>query len=148
MGFALLIGGVLDIAVMVYCILNGISYSSSFNIFAVCLGILLMRGSLWAASFVRFFSAFFVAGVSGLIAVLPFFQPISLTLAELRHLSPFTIVVPLALLALSFWMVRELSRESVITALRSSGKSIRPLLFAIILGFGLAVAVAGGLALT
>ena len=45
-GEVLLIVGVLDIGAMIYCIMKGISYASSFNIFAVWLGILLIRGSL------------------------------------------------------------------------------------------------------
>ena len=34
-GIVLLLAGLIDIGVMVYCIANDISYSSSFNIFAV-----------------------------------------------------------------------------------------------------------------
>jgi hypothetical protein len=147
-GLVLLIAGVLDVIFMVYCIANGISYRSSFNIFAVLLGIMLIRGSLWAASFVRFFSAFFLAGGIGLIAVLPFLQPINLTLAELRNTSPLTVVLPLVLLTLSFWMTRELNGEPMLAAWQSSGKSVSPLLFPVILGFGLVVAVAGVLILT
>ena len=75
-GTALLIAGVLDVVVMIYCIANGESYASSFNIFAVWLGILLIRGSLWAASVVRFFVAFFLAGAIGLIAAFPLLQPV------------------------------------------------------------------------
>jgi hypothetical protein len=147
-GKVLLIVGALDIGVMFYCILNGISYASSFNIFAVCLGILLMRGSLWAAAAVRFFSAFLLAGGIGLIAVCPLLQPISLTVAEVRHTSPFVVVLPLLLLALSFWMARELNAEPVIGALEASGKSVSPLLVPVVLGFGLVAAVAGVVAFT
>jgi hypothetical protein len=52
-GGVLLIVGLVDIAVMIYCIANRISYSSSFNIFAVVAGIFLLRGNLRAASLVR-----------------------------------------------------------------------------------------------
>ena len=38
--------GVIDIAVMIYCIINAMHYSSSFNVFSVTLGILLVRGNL------------------------------------------------------------------------------------------------------
>ena len=34
-GLALIVFGLLDIGLMIYCIFNGVSYSSSFNIFAV-----------------------------------------------------------------------------------------------------------------
>ena len=147
-GEVLLIVGALDIAVMIYCIMKGISYASSFNIFAVWFGFLLMRGSLWAASVVRFFSAFFLASGIGLIAVFLFLQPISLTLAEVRHISPFTIVLPLLLLPLSFWTARELNRKPVLAALQASGKSVSPLVVPILLGFGLVAAVGGVVAFT
>jgi len=147
-GLVLLLVGVLDVAVMVYCIVNGISYRSSLNIFAVWFGILLMRGSLWAVSVVRFFSVFFLASGIGLIAVLPFLQPIDLTLAEIRHASLFTVVLPPLLLTLSFWITRELNGEPVLTALRLSGRRISPLLFPVVLGFGLVAVVAGVIVFT
>lgn len=145
-GLVLLIVGALDVLVMVYCIANGISYRSSFNIFAVWLGIMLIRGSLWAASVVRFFGAFFLAASIGLIALVPFLQPINLTLAELQNTSPFALVLLAVFLALSFWMTRELNGESVLAALRSSGKSVSPLLLPAVLGLGLVAAAAGVLA--
>jgi len=141
-GTALLIAGLLDVVVMIYCIANGVSYASSFNIFAVWLGILLIRGSLWAASVVRFFVAFFLAGSIGLITAFPLLQPVSLTLAELRHVSPLTVVPSLLLLSLSFWAGYELNREPVIAALKVSGRSVVPLLVPVVLGFGLVGAVA------
>ena len=56
-GLVLVVIGVIDIAVMIYCIVNGIRYSSSFNIFAVVLGVMLVRGNLRAASVVSFFGS-------------------------------------------------------------------------------------------
>lgn len=41
-GKVLITVGVIDIGVMIYCIANEISYSSSFNIFAVIAGFFLM----------------------------------------------------------------------------------------------------------
>ena len=87
-GLVLISVGVIDIAVMIYCIINAMHYSSSFNIFSVALGILLVRGNLWAASVVRFFGALFLASSIALIAFLPFVQPISLTLAEISQYIP------------------------------------------------------------
>jgi hypothetical protein len=46
-GLALFAFGLLDIAVMIYCLANAVSYSSSFNIFAVISGIYLWRGHPW-----------------------------------------------------------------------------------------------------
>ena len=58
-GITLLIIGIIDIGVMAYCISNSISYSSSFNIFAVIAGVLLMKGSVKTARIIRWISAFF-----------------------------------------------------------------------------------------
>ena len=61
-GAVLLAVGLIDIAVMIYCIANRISYASSFSIFAVVAGIFLLRGSLRAASIVRRFAVFMLSG--------------------------------------------------------------------------------------
>ena len=147
-GLVLVSAGVIDIAVMTFCIINAIHYSSSFNIFALALGILLIRGNLWAASVLRFFGAFFLASAIGLIAFIPFVQPISLTLAEVRDASPAVILFPLILLAVCFWATRELNREPVLAALQSSGRSVNPLIFPIALGIGLVAAASGVIILT
>ena len=140
-GLVLLIAGVFDVAIMVYCVANGLSYKSSFNLFAIWLGILLMRGNLWAASVVRFFSVFFLASSTGLIAIMALWQPINMTWTVVRHSSPLTIVLPLLFSTLSVWTARELNGEPVLAALQSSGRSSGPLLFPAVLGFGLAAAV-------
>ena len=57
-GWALVIIGALDIGVMVYCIVNGMNYSSSLNVVAVGAGIFLLRGNLGAVRTVSWFSAF------------------------------------------------------------------------------------------
>jgi hypothetical protein len=142
-GLVLVTVGVIDIAIMIYCIMNAIHYSSSFNIFAVALGILLVKGNLWAASVVRFFGALFLASGISLIAVVPFVQPISLTLAELRSTSPFGLLFPLVLLAVCFWATRELNAARVLAAFQSSGRNISPLIFPIALGMGLVAAASG-----
>ncbi len=66
-GTVLLAVGLLDIAVMVYCIVNRVSYSSSFNLIAVIAGIFLLRGSVRAASIVRWFAVFMLAGFLTLV---------------------------------------------------------------------------------
>jgi hypothetical protein len=142
-GLVLISVGVIDIAVMVYCIINAVHYSSSFNIFAVALGILLVRGNLWAASVVRFFGALFLASGIALIVFVPFVQPISLTLAEFRDTSPLSLLFPLVLLAVCFWATRELNGGPVLAAIQSSGRSVSPLIFPVALGIGLVAAVGG-----
>jgi hypothetical protein len=142
-GLVLISVGVIDIAVMVYCIINAVHYSSSFNIFAVVLGILLVRGNLWAASVVRFFGALFLASGIALIVFVPFVQPIGLTLAEFRDTSPLSLLFPLIFLAVCFWTTRELNGEPVLAAIQSSGRSVSPLIFPVALGIGLVAAVGG-----
>ncbi|HKS83907.1 MAG TPA: hypothetical protein VJR71_00365 [Pseudolabrys sp.] len=142
-GFVLLVAGMLDIGVMIYCIMNAMAYSSSFNIFAVVLGVLLIRGNIWAASIVRFFGAFFLAGGLALVGFLPFLQPMSLTLAELRNTSPFGLAFPAALLAMCLWAALELNRDPVLAAFSASDRNISPLIFPLALGVGLVSAISG-----
>jgi hypothetical protein len=123
-GYALLAVGLIDIAVMIYCIFNNISYSSSFNIFAVAAGIFLLRGSLRAASLVRWFSVFMLASFITLLAAWPFMQPISLTLtqvslnpsASIGNLSLFILVSGLLL-----WLAKELGRSEIQAANVTTG---------------------------
>ena len=58
-GIALLVIGILDIGYLIYSIINGFSYTSSFNIFAVVASIFLIRGNVIAALITRFFVTFF-----------------------------------------------------------------------------------------
>ncbi|MBV8249935.1 MAG: hypothetical protein JO200_15990 [Comamonas sp.] len=83
-GTVLLGVGLLDIALMVYCIVKSVSYSSSFNIFAVVAGIFLLRGSLRAAAIVRGFAMFALAGHLTLVLASPLLQPMALTLTRVR----------------------------------------------------------------
>lgn len=57
-GIVLLIIGIIDVGIMAYCIANKISYSSSFNIFAVIAGVFLIKGRVKTARAVHCFSAF------------------------------------------------------------------------------------------
>ena len=51
-GLLLIVIGVLDVGYMIYCIVNGESYSSGLNIFAIVAGIFLIRGHLGAVGLV------------------------------------------------------------------------------------------------
>lgn len=144
-GAVLLVMGVIDIGLMIYCIINHISYSSSFNIFAVWLGILLMRGSLWAASKVRFLITLFIASGIGLIAVMPFLQPNSLTLAELRHASLVAIISLILIVVLLSWIVVELNKQPVLDAFKNAGRKVWPPIIPAIIGICLTVAIGIGI---
>jgi len=127
-GAVLLVVGLIDIVVMIYSAVSGISYYSSFNIFAVVAGVFLLRGSLRAASIVRWFAVFMLASFVVLPIVFIFMQPIDLTLTEIR-LNPGVSLATFAfmglLLALLVWVTRELGREPVMVAREHAGRKRR-----------------------
>ncbi len=144
-GGVLLTVGVIDIATLIYCIANDISYSSSFNIFAVVAGIFLLRGSLRAASLVRWFSAFMFAGFASLVVVWPFMQPLDLTLTQLRlypRHSVATIALIVGVFALLAWVLTQLGRQPVQIAIAALGRKRRDLRIAAAAGVVL-VAIVG-----
>lgn len=134
--------GLIDIAVMIYCIANRISYSSSFNIFAVVAGIFLMRGSLRAALIVRWFSVFMLATFTAFLLAWPFMQPMNLTLTQLR-LNPgasFSMAAFMAfVLGLLFWLVRELGRKPIQAARTRAGRKEWDMRIPVVTGVGLVV---------
>lgn len=144
-GMVLVAVGAIDIAVMVYCIANGISYSSSLNIFAVVAGVFLIRGSLVAAGLVRWFAVFFLAAMCALLVAWPFMQPIDLTLTQAR-LSPIStgvsVLLLLAVAVLCLWLQRQLGSPPVIVATRASGKKVRSMRAAAAAGLGLVLLLA------
>jgi hypothetical protein len=142
----LLAVGLIDIVVMIYCLTNGISYSSSFNIFALIAGIFLLRGSLRAASIVRWLAVFMLAVLASLLVTWPFMQPLDLTLTQLR-LDTGGAVATFALMAfvlgLLSWLVRQLGKEPIQIAHISAGGKKRDMRIPV--GIGVAVVVAMGI---
>lgn len=141
-GAVLLVVGLIDIAVMIYCIANRISYSSSFNIFAVVAGIFLLRGSLRAASIVRWFAVFMLAAFVAWLIAWPFMQPFGLTLMQLR-LNPGTSFATFAFMAFALgllvWLIRELGREPVMAARAGAGRKQRDIRIPAAAGIGLVI---------
>lgn len=141
-GVVLLTVGLIDIAVMIYCIVNGISYSSSFSVFAVIAGIFLLRGSLRTASVVRWFAVFMFAAFVALLIAWPFIQPLGLTLTQLR-LNPGASVVAIVFMAfvlsLLFWLARELGCKPIQEARASAGRKRRGMRVPVALGVGLVI---------
>jgi hypothetical protein len=124
-GKVLVFIGVVDIGVMIYCIAKGISYSSSFNLFAVIAGAFLMRGSLRAASIVRGLSLFSLGACIALAAAWPFLQPFELTLMEIRSSPLSALLLPgfmIFLCVLLYWIATSLSHETIVAAQRHSGR--------------------------
>jgi hypothetical protein len=123
-GFVLVAVGMVDIGWMIYCIVNGISYSSSLNIFTVIAGILLIRGGLKTAGLVRWLCIFFVSAFLSVALLFPLLQPVGLTIAEIRFKTVgvvtgvfFAVVIVAAL----YWVARELGRESILVAREGAG---------------------------
>jgi hypothetical protein len=141
-GWVLVAVGLIDIAWMVYCIAHSISYSSSFNIFAVVAGIFLVRGSLRAASVVRWFSVFTLSAFLALLVAWPFMQPVSLTFTQVR-LNPGAFVAQVLfttlLIGLLYWIVTELGREPVRAAFLGAGRKQRDMRVPAAFGVGLVV---------
>jgi hypothetical protein len=128
---------------MIYCIVNGISYSSSLNIFAVIAGILLIRGGLKTAGLVRWIAIFFVSAILALLVVFPFVQPIGLTLAEIRFDTVgvvSSVFIAVVLVAVLYWIARELGREPVQVAREAAGLKHRSARAPILCGIGIVVA--------
>jgi len=70
--------GLLDIGVMIYCIMNKISYSSSLNIFSLIAGILLVKGSVKTARVVSWFTSFMLVGFPAIFLIMLFIEPFGL----------------------------------------------------------------------
>ena len=143
LGIALVIFGLLDIGMMIYCIKNEINYSSSFNIFAVIAGIFLLRGGLKTAGYVAFFSAFMLTAFAGLLVIFPFMEPLALRLITLQLYPIFTVstylLMPI-LIGFVYWIYRTSTSEPVLVAREVAGLSDKKPKLAFILG-GLLVAV-------
>jgi hypothetical protein len=123
-GLVLVAVGLIDIGWMVYCIVNGIAYSSSLNLFAVIAGVLLIRGGLKTAGIVRWLALLAASTLVTVAVALPFLQPIGLSLAEIRFhtVSVVTSIVAMAALAAALsWVARELGREPVQSARDEAG---------------------------
>jgi hypothetical protein len=116
--------GLADVGWMIYCFIHRMPYSSSLNLFAVAVGVFLIRGSLRTATYVRWFSIFFLSGCGAALLVWPAIQPIDLTLTEIRlNKGPATTSVVMCLLVavLSYWISAELGDKPVQKAIEAVG---------------------------
>jgi len=126
-GVVLLIIGILDIGVMAYCIVNKINYSSSFNIFSVIAGILLMKGSVKTARVVRWLSAFFVIGFVFMLFLFPLAMPVRLLTTQVK-LNPTYILGSYAFsiifIGVLVWVYKQLSAPSALAKLERAGYKV------------------------
>lgn len=144
--------GVLDIGLMIYCIANRISYSSSLNIFALVAGILLLRGSLGTARVVTWFSAFMLSAfLLGALMVFPWLQPLDYWLPKVRE-SPLGFLLSIAFAAVilgwMLWIYRQLRSPVVMEARIAVGYKPGMPMSAFVAGGALAVFMAVMLQLT
>jgi hypothetical protein len=141
-GAVLLAIGLIDIAIMVYCIANKVSYSSSFNIFAVIAGIFLFRGSLRAASVVRWFAVFMLAVFSVFLLAWPLLQPMSLTLTQVRLNPGFAAAAALFMLStllLLYWVQQQLGQRPILEARAATGKKVRDMRIPVAVGIAFVI---------
>lgn len=142
-GNVLIIVGVLDIGVLIYCILADIGYASSINILALIAGWLLRRSRLGAARLVTQAAAFILTAGGGAVLVLvvvgfpPEFWLIYPRLHPIQFLSLVAVIG--ALLALLVWILRELRSPPVLQARAAAERSTSPPRVSFGLGIALAV---------
>ena len=127
---------------MVYCIINEISYSSSFNIFAVIAGILLIKGSIKTARVVSWFTGFMLVAFIAVFFVMLFIEPIGLKIVTFK-LNPIgmtiSILLTIALVIFIFWIHLELEKQPAIEARKTVGLSTDKPKFVYMLGGFLAI---------
>ena len=127
-GLVLLIVGILDIGVMIYCIMNQINYGSSFNIFAVIAGILLMKGGVKTSRVVRWFSAFLAIAFIGFFILSPLLIPIDLRMTQFK-LNPIEVLSSYAstiiLIGVLIWVYMQLSMPNALAKLEEAGYKIQ-----------------------
>lgn len=144
-GLVLLVIGLIDIGIFIYCTAKSISYHSIFNVFAAVAGILLIRGNLRAAETVLWFATFYLATFTSLLVAWPLLMPPGLALTEARlyplWFSESSLFV-IAVLVLLYWVIRQLRVESVLAARIRSGRKLRSSRQAAFTGVGL-VAILG-----
>jgi hypothetical protein len=125
-GLALIVFGLLDIGVMIYCILNAIGYSSSFNVFAVLAGIYVWRGHPWWVKWATRAAGFYAAASCMMVPIFPFLFPTDLCVLEFR-LHPVGAITGtiagIGAVAFLIWVYRELRQAPVLAVYANQGPS-------------------------
>lgn len=144
-GSVLIAVGVLDIACLAWCLSRGISYNSSFNVFAVLGGFLLLRGELKVARWVAMLSSFTLAAGFGSLFVMPFIFPPGYWLAVFRGGggAVLSALVAISVFALQFWLRKELHRPEVRSAQADAGIARPRVVPPMVLGILLPLALGG-----
>jgi hypothetical protein len=141
-GWVLIVVGLIDIGVMVYCIKNRVAYSSSLNVFAVIGGVFLLRQNLQAARIIANYAAFMFAAFVCMTVLMPLIMPVGLlaTMARLNPLSGLSIgMFLLFALVFVFWVYRNLTLPSVMQARQAASIDANKPKSFFILGAALAI---------
>ena len=129
LGIVSVLVGVLDIGVMIYAITHQMSYSSSFNIFAVIAGILLLNRNMFTARVMRWFNLLLLLMVVIAVPLILLGIPFDLALAQVR-INPWSSVVSLliwlAFGALFFWAHKQFLGHDAKAAFEAAGFSPNP----------------------
>jgi hypothetical protein len=143
-GLALIVFGLLDIGVMIYCIVNSVSYSSSFNVFAVLAGVYVRRGHPWWVKWTTRATGFYAAAFCTMLPMAPFLFPMDLAALEFR-LHPVAAVAgttaTIGVIALLVWVYLQLRRAPVLAASAVAGRSPGSFCIAPLCGAALALGV-------
>ncbi|MFG0457126.1 hypothetical protein [Shewanella mangrovisoli] len=123
-GIILVVIGMLDIGFMVYCISNNMNYSSSFNIFSVIAGVLLIRGGVKTARTVRWLSVFFATAFVGVILTTPITTPLGLLITQIK-LNPVatigTYLFSIVFITVLVWVYLQLSSAQSLSLISQAG---------------------------
>jgi len=143
-GLALILFGLLDIGVMIYCIVHSVNYSSSFNLFAVLAGVYVRRGHPWWVKWTTRAAGFYAAAFCTMVPMFAVLLPMDFVAIELR-LHPVGVIAgttaSIAVIALLVWVYRELRQAPVLTIFTAQGYSPRPSWVAPVCGAALALGV-------
>ena len=123
-GWVLLAGGLIDIAYMIYCVTDGRSYASQFNIFAVITAIFLFKGKLKTCLHVSWAAAFYIASVAGGLVVIFFLYPLDLLMAYAKlypGMVSTNITIVAAILFVATWAYRQLTSPTIRAAMDEAG---------------------------
>src|SRR5882757_5058913 len=123
-GLAVIVFGLLDIGLMLYCIVNSVNYSSSFNVFAVLAGVYVRRGHAWWVRWTTRATGFYAAAFCTIVPMAPFLFPMDLAALEFR-LHPVAAIAgtmaTIGVIALLVWVYWELRQAPVLAAYTVAG---------------------------
>lgn len=142
-GAVLLAVGLIPLAALGWGLFPGMVYTGGLGLGAVVAGILVWRGSLRMALWMRWCAALLLAAGLSLLFFLPLMQPFSLTFAQLRlgqGPSPFWLAGAVLGVGLLAWLVWQLGHAPIRAACGPAGLTPRDLRIPAAAGVGLVLA--------